>query len=114
MKLFLVISALAALTACDPVGGAKPEVPEGPPFEITKATRAGDTTTVLMRYKDGSAIPADDVTRAVSKAKTIACREEEDPIADTRKRSEGLLSVNVFCVQLFQTDEVIDGSGLKT
>ncbi|MCY4180963.1 MAG: hypothetical protein OXD48_11970 [Litoreibacter sp.] len=113
MRKFVAICALAALAACE-VPPTKPEVPEGPAFEITQATRAGDTTTVVMRYKDGSAIPREDEARAALKATTIACREEEDAIADTRKRSKGLLSVNVFCVQLFQTDEVVDGSGLKT
>ncbi|MEM6408119.1 MAG: hypothetical protein AAF700_06830 [Pseudomonadota bacterium] len=113
MRKTIAICTLAALAACE-APNTKPEVPEGPPFEITKATRAGDTTTIVMRYKDGTAIPRTDEARAALKATTVACREEEDAIADTRTRAGGLLSVNVFCVQLFQTDEVVDGSGLKT
>lgn len=99
------------LAACVPEG---PEAPKGPPIEIVEAFRAVDTTRVVLRYRDGSAIAPDDENRAVLRAMEIACREGENPIADTRTRADGLLTVRVFCVGVLETDMVVDGSRLKT
>ncbi|PTX56559.1 hypothetical protein C8N43_1218 [Litoreibacter ponti] len=106
-----LIPAALVLSACVPEG---PEAPKGPPIEIVEAARALDTTRVVMRYKDGGAIPAADENRAVLRAMEIACREGENPISDTRTRADGLLTVNVFCVGVVETDLVVDGSRLKT
>ncbi len=115
MRVTFLSLALVALTACEPTGfGEKPEAPKGPPIEITEALRAADTTRVTLRYKDGSAIPLEDEGRAVAKAMGIACMEGENAIPDTRTRAKGLLTVNIFCVGVLTSDEVIDGSGLRT
>ncbi len=115
MRFVIVPAALLALTACEPTGfSEKPEEPKGPPIEITQAVRAADTTRVTMRYKDGGAIALEDEGRAVAEAMKIACREGEGGIPDTRKRADGLLTVNIFCVGVLTSDEVIDGSGLKS
>lgn len=107
----VLIPAVAALAACVPDG---PEVPKGPPIEIVEAGRAADTTRVVLRYKDGSAIADADENRAVLRAMEIACREGESAIADTRTRENGLLTVRVFCVGVLESDQVVDGSRLKT
>lgn len=111
----IAAAAILGVAACEPVATAtstEPEAPTGPALEITQATRAGDTTTVSLRYRNGSAIPVGDEPRAVRRAMEIACNEGENPIADTRTRDGGLLMVNVFCVGVRSTDETIDGSGL--
>lgn len=116
MRLTLIPVALMVLAACEPTDltEKKPEAPKGPPLEITEAVRAADTTRVTLRYKDGGAIPAEDENRAVVKAMEIACRDGENAIPDTRTRAGGLLTVNVFCVGVLTSDEVIDGTGLKS
>ena len=111
---FAVLGAMA-LAACEPgTVSTKPDVPEGPKIEIVEATRTGDTTSVAMRYKDGGAIPLEDEGRAALRAASIACMEGETPITDTRTRTAGLLTVNVFCVGVQTSDEVVDGSGLRS
>jgi len=78
---------LGALAACVPgTASNKPDIPEGPKIEIVQAVRAADTTRVTMRYKSGDAIPLE----------------------------AGLLTVNVFCIAVRTSDQVIDGSGLRT
>ncbi len=116
MRVLLSATALLALAACDPADfqTSKPEAPKGPPIEITQAVRAADTARITMRYKDGGAIPAEDENRAVLRAMEIACQDGEKAIPDTRKRADGLLTVNVFCVGVLTSDEVIDGSRLKS
>ena len=106
---------LGALAACEPGAvSSTPDIPEGPKIEIVQAVRAGDTTRVTMRYKSGDAIPLEDEGRAALRAAGIACMDDETPITDTRTREAGLLTVNVFCVALRTSDQVIDGSGLRT
>lgn len=115
MRFFLIPAVLLAMTACEPIAVSdEPDVPKGPPIEITEAVRAADTTRVTMRYKDGGAIPVSDEARAVAKAMEIACREGEGGIPDTRTRADGLLTVNIFCVSVLTSEEVIDGSGLRS
>lgn len=86
---------------------------KGPRIEIVEATRARDTTRVVMRYKGGGLIPVTDETRAVGRALAMACNPGEDAIADTRTRENGLLTVKVFCVGVLQSDQVIDGTRLR-
>ena len=86
-------------------------MPKGPPIEIVEAGRKLDTVRVAMRYKDGSAIPEADTSRAMARAMQVACQEGEDPIADTTSRKNGILTANVFCVQVLKTNQVVDGSG---
>ncbi|MEM9582498.1 MAG: hypothetical protein AAGA08_05220 [Pseudomonadota bacterium] len=115
MRFAFIPAMVLALAACEPTGfSEKPEAPKGPPIEVTEAVRAADTTRVTLRYKDGTAIPMEDESRAVAEAMKIACRDGEGAIPDTRKRAGGLLTVNVFCVSVLTSDEVIDGSGLKS
>lgn len=103
------------MTACEPTTtSTKPAEPKGPAIEITEAARAADTTRVVMRYKNGGAIAAADENRAVRRAMEIACNDGENAIPDTRSRSGGLLTVNVFCVGVLTTGETIDGSGLAS
>jgi hypothetical protein len=103
------------LAACEPgTVSTTPDVPEGPKIEIVEAARAGDTTRVVMRYKDGGAIPLEDEGRAALRAASIACMDGETPITDTRARASGLLTVNVFCIGVQTSDQVVDGSGLRT
>ncbi|WP_154666733.1 hypothetical protein [Litoreibacter arenae] len=113
MRALVLIPAVAVLAACVPPGPVS-EKPKGPPLEIVEAARAADTTRVVLRYKDGAAIPASDENRAVLRAMEIACQDGENPIADTRTRENGLLTVRVFCVGVLQSDQVIDGTRLKT
>ena len=113
MRALFIIPAVAVLAACVPPGPVS-EKPKGPPLEIVEAARAADTTRVVLRYKDGAAIPTADENRAVLRAMEIACREGESAIPDTRTRKDGLLTVNIFCVGVLQSDQVIDGSRLKT
>lgn len=108
----LLIPAVAVLSACIPEVGL--EAPKGPPIEIVEAGRAADTTRVVLRYKDGSGIPVADENRAVLRAMEIACREDENAIPDTRTRASGLLTVNVFCVGVLQSEQVVDGTRLKS
>lgn len=111
-KLTLLLGGLA-LAACDtPTTSSEPAKPKGPPIEITEAARAGDTTRVVMRYRNGGEIAVTDEERAVLRAMEIACNDGENAIPDTRTREGGLLTVNVFCVSVLTTDETIDGSGL--
>ncbi|RLJ60318.1 hypothetical protein BCF46_0516 [Litoreibacter meonggei] len=113
MRALFLIPVAAVLAACVPAGPVS-EKPKGPPIDIVEAARAGDTTRVVLRYKDGAAIPAADENRAVIRAMEIACQEGESAIPDTRTRADGLLTVKVFCVGVLQSDQVIDGSRLKT
>ncbi len=114
-KTVLSLLGVTALAACDPSAfQTAPEKPKGPPIEITKAVRAGDTAKITMRYKDGGVIPREDESRAVLKAMEISCQEGESGIPDTRTRADGQLTVNIFCVGVLTSDEVIDGSGLKS
>lgn len=113
MRAFVVISTAALLSACVPTGPVS-EAPKGPAIEVVEAARAADTSRIVMRYKDGGAIPAADENRAVIKAMEIACTEGESAIADTRTRADGLLTVKVFCVGVLQSDQVVDGTRLKT
>ena len=113
MRPLTLIPVAALLAACVPPG-AGTEKPKGPPIEIVEAARAGDTTRVVLRYKDGASIPAADENRAVVRAMGIACQEGESAIPDTRTRADGLLTVKVFCVGVLHSDQVIDGSRLKT
>lgn len=111
---FALLGAVA-LAACEPgTVSTTPDVPDGPKIEIVEAVRAGDTTSVVMRYTDGAAIPLEDEGRAALRAASIACMDGETPITDTRTRASGLLTVNVFCVGVQTSDQVIDGSGLRT
>ncbi len=104
-----------ALAACEPgTVSTTPDVPEGPKIEIVEAARAADTTRVVMRYKDGGAIPLEDEGRAALRAASIACMDDETPIPDTRTRAAGLLTVNIFCISVQASDQVVDGSGLRT
>lgn len=114
MRAVSILSCTVLLGACVPTTTPVSSVPKGPAIEIVEAARAADTSRIVLRYKDGSAIPEADESRAVLKAQTIACQEGESAIADTRTRSGGLLTVNVFCVGVLQSDEVIDGTRLKT
>ena len=113
MRAVALIPAAALLAACVPAGPVA-EKPKGPPIEIVEAVRAADTSRIVLRYKDGAAIPATDENRAVIRAMEIACKEGESAIPDTRTRADGLLTVKVFCVAVLQSDQVVDGSGLKT
>ncbi|WP_298257149.1 hypothetical protein [uncultured Litoreibacter sp.] len=113
MRALALIPAAAVLAACVPTGPVSEE-PKGPPIEIVEAGRAADTTRVVLRYKDGAQIPVADENRAVTRAMEIACQEGESAIPDTRTRDGGLLTVKVFCVGVSQSDQVIDGSGLKS
>jgi hypothetical protein len=113
MRALLLIPAAALLAACVPTGPVSKE-PKGPPIEIVEAARADDTSRIVLRYKDGAAIPVADENRAVIRAMEIACREGESAIPDTRTRADGLLTIHVFCVGVLESDQVIDGSGLKT
>lgn len=114
MRAVTLIPAAALLAACVPTGPVVEEKPKGPPLEIVEAVRAADTSRIVLRYKDGTAIPEADESRAVIRAMEIACKEGETAIPDTRTRASGLLTVSVFCVGVLETGEVIDGSGLKT
>ncbi|MEP3345493.1 MAG: hypothetical protein ABJN34_11635 [Litoreibacter sp.] len=114
MRAFAFIPAFAVLAACVPTGPVTEEAPKGPPIEIVEAVRAADTSRIVMRYKDGTAIPTTDENRAVIRAIEIACHEGENAIPDTRTRADGLLTIKVFCVGVLETGQVIDGSGLKT
>ena len=113
MRALALFPAAAVLAACVPTGPVS-EKPNGPPIEIVEAARAADTTRVVMRYKNGEAIPAADENRAVIRAMEIACLEGENAIPDTRTHADGLLTVNIFCVAVLESDQVIDGSRLKT
>jgi hypothetical protein len=113
MRALAFISAAALLAACIPTGPVV-EKPKGPPIEIVEAVRAADTSRIVLRYKDGAAIPTADENRAVIKAMEIACREGESAIPDTRTRADGLLTVKVFCVGVLESDQVIDGTRLKS
>lgn len=112
MRVLAFIPVAALLAACVPPGPAS-EKPKGPPIDIVEAVRAADTTRVVLRYRDGTAIPEADENRAVIRAMEIACQEGESAIPDTRTRADGLLTVRVFCVGVLQSDQVVDGSGLK-
>lgn len=112
MRVALSAAALLALAACEDPGTVS-KAPSGPPIEITEAARTLDRTRVVMRYRNGGAIAADDELRAVQKGAEIACREGESPISDTRERADGLLTAYYFCVSVGASEEVIDGSGLK-
>ena len=114
MRALALIPASVVLAACVPTGPIVEEKPKGPAIEIVEAFRAADTSRIVLRYKDGNAIPEADEARAVVRAKEIACKEGETAISDTRTRDSGLLTVNVFCVGVLDTGEVIDGSGLRT
>jgi len=113
MRALALIPTATVLSACVQTG-AIAEKPKGPPMEIVEAARADDTTRVVLRYKDGAAIPEADENRAVVRAMEIACQEGESAIPDTRTRADGLLTVKVFCVGVLESDQVIDGSRLKT
>ncbi len=109
MKYLVLSLAAVTLVACEPTGTA-PSEPKGPPIEIVEAGRKLDTVRVAMRYKDGSAIPSADSSRAMARAMEVACLEEETPIADTTNSENGILTANVFCTQVLTTDTVVDGS----
>ncbi len=113
MRALTLIPAAAILAACVPTGPVV-EKPKGPPIEIVEAVRAADTSRIVLRYKDGAAIPAADENRAVVRAMELACKEGESAIPDTRTRSNGLLTISVFCVGVLESDQVIDGSRLKS
>lgn len=108
-RYIFMTGAAFVLAACEPTGTA-PSVPKGPPIEIVEAGRKLDTVRVAMRYKDGSAIPEADTSRAMARAMQVACQDGEDPIADTTSRKGGILTANVFCVQVLKTNQVVDGS----
>lgn len=109
MKYLVLPLVAVTLVACEPTGTASSE-PKGPPIEFVEAGRKLDTVRVAMRYKDGSAIPEADTSRAMARAMEVACREGETPIADTTTRADGILTANVFCTQVITTDTVVDGS----
>lgn len=111
MRLILPFLALGLVAACEP---EEPEVAKGPPLEIVEAARALDRTRVVMRYKNGNPVAAEDEGRAMARAMSIACKDGESAIADTRSRDAGLLTVHVFCVTVLTTDQEIDGSGLRS
>lgn len=111
MRRFLPLICLG-LIACEPTG-TDPSTPKGPPIEIVEAGRKLDTVRVAMRYKDGSEIPEADKGRAMARAMGIACRDNEDAIADTTERKNGILTAYVFCLEVLATDQVIDGSGFR-
>jgi hypothetical protein len=50
----------------------------------------------------------------MARAMSIACKEGESAIADTRSREGGLLTLHVFCVNVLTTDQEIDGTGLRS
>lgn len=113
MRITAILAGTLMLAACDPISTGS-DAPKGPPLEIVQASRLLDTTSVVMRYRNGSPIAVDDEGRAATRAAEIACMEGETAIPDTRTREEGLLTINVFCVAVTTSEEVIDGSGLRS
>ncbi len=109
---FLISGVALALMACEPTT-TTPTVAKGPPIEILEAGRKLDTVRVAMRYKDGSAIPAADTSRAMARAMQVACQAGEQAIADTTSRRNGVLTANVFCVQVVKSNQVVDGTPFK-
>ena len=114
MRLILPCLAFGLVAACEETAGSGETVAKGPPLEIVEAARALDRTRVVLRYKNGNPVATEDEGRAVSRAMSIACKEGENAIADTRTRDGGLLTVHVFCVTVLTTDQEIDGTGLRS